>query len=74
MYFLEDKMKKMVLFCRRHDLGRSIAFAQASVGAYTTLEEPLAKQLFEQFEEENNIKVQLAATGRWRGWKPGSKP
>ncbi len=34
------------------------AWAQAqSVGAYTTLEEPLAKQLFDQFEKETAIKV-----------------
>ncbi len=32
--------------------------AQAqSVGAYTTLEEPLAKELFDQFEKETGIKV-----------------
>ena len=35
----------------------TLAFGQASVGAYTTLEEPLAKQLFEQFEKDNSIKV-----------------
>ena len=35
----------------------TLALAEGSVGAYTTLEEPLAKQLFEQFEKETNIKV-----------------
>lgn len=35
-----------------------LAAAQAkSVGAYTTLEEPLAKELFDQFEKETGIKV-----------------
>jgi iron(III) transport system substrate-binding protein len=33
------------------------AWAQNSVSAYTTLEEPLAKALFEQFEKETGIKV-----------------
>jgi iron(III) transport system substrate-binding protein len=32
-------------------------WAQNSVSAYTTLEEPLAKGLFEQFEKETGIKV-----------------
>ncbi len=36
----------------------ALAGAQAkSVGAYTTLEEPLAKQLFDQFEKETGIHV-----------------
>ena len=35
----------------------TLALAEGSVGAYTTLEEPLAKQLFEQFEKETSIKV-----------------
>ena len=35
----------------------TLALADGSVGAYTTLEEPLAKQLFEQFEKETSIKV-----------------
>ena len=49
-------MKKIVLFA----LGvssASLAFAQQSVGAYTTLEEPHAKQLFERFEKDTGIKV-----------------
>ena len=38
----------------------ALAFASAqaqSVGAYTTLEEPLAKQLFDQFEKDTGIHV-----------------
>jgi iron(III) transport system substrate-binding protein len=35
----------------------SFALAQNSVSAYTTLEEPLAKALFTQFEAETGIKV-----------------
>ena len=49
-------MKKLVLFA----LGvssASLAFAQQSVAAYTTLEEPHAKQLFERFEKDTGIKV-----------------
>ena len=49
-------MKRLVLFA----LGMTsaaLAIGQGSVGAYTTLEEPMAKQLFEQFEKETQIKV-----------------
>lgn len=49
-------MKKLALFAFGIT-SATLAFAQSSVGAYTTLEEPLAKQLFEQFEKETNIKV-----------------
>jgi len=38
-------------------LAAGLAMAQTSVSAYTTLEEPLAKALFELFEKETNIKV-----------------
>ena len=51
-------MKKMVLFAVGMTTA-ALAFGQASVGAYTTLEEPLAKQLFELFEKENNINCLL---------------
>jgi iron(III) transport system substrate-binding protein len=34
-----------------------MVMAQNSVSAYTTLEEPLAKELFEQFERETGIRV-----------------
>ena len=37
--------------------GRDQAAAQNSVSAYTTLEEPLARELFEQFERETGIRV-----------------
>ncbi|UYP00570.1 ABC transporter substrate-binding protein [Oceanotoga sp. DSM 15011] len=33
-------------------------FANEKVGAYTTLEEPLAKELFDEFERETGIKVE----------------
>ena len=49
-------MKKFILFAVAVT-SSALALGQASVGAYTTLEEPMAKQLFEQFEKENNIKV-----------------
>ncbi len=38
-------------------LAASFAAAQNSVSAYTTLEEPLAKALFEQFQKETGIAV-----------------
>jgi iron(III) transport system substrate-binding protein len=53
---VEIKMKKLALFAVGIT-SATLAFGQSSVGAYTTLEEPLAKQLFEQFEKETNIKV-----------------
>lgn len=49
-------MKKLALFAVGI-ASATLAFGQSTVGAYTTLEEPLAKQLFEQFEKETNIKV-----------------
>jgi iron(III) transport system substrate-binding protein len=45
-------MSLFVLF-----LAAGMAMAQNSVSAYTTLEEPLAKALFEQFQKETNITV-----------------
>jgi len=53
---VERKMKKLALFAVGIT-SATLAFGQSSVGAYTTLEEPLAKQLFEQFEKETSIKV-----------------
>ena len=49
-------MKKLALFAVGI-MSAALAYGQNSVGAYTTLEEPLAKQLFEQFEKETSIKV-----------------
>ena len=49
-------MKKAILFAVGMTTA-ALAFGQASVGAYTTLEEPMAKQLFDQFEKETKIKV-----------------
>jgi len=50
-------MKKLVSLAVGVATAATLAFGQQSVGAYTTLEEPLAKQLFEQFEKETGIKV-----------------
>jgi iron(III) transport system substrate-binding protein len=49
-------MKKTILFAFGMSCA-ALAFGQGSVGAYTTLEEPYAKQLFEAFEKESKIKV-----------------
>jgi iron(III) transport system substrate-binding protein len=38
-------------------LSATVVFAQNTVSAYTTLEEPLAKELFEQFQKETGIAV-----------------
>ncbi len=38
-------------------LAASLSFAQGKVGVYTTLEEPLAKELFELFQKETGIQV-----------------
>jgi iron(III) transport system substrate-binding protein len=54
---MEDDMKKLVALAICLLLGAVFAFGQQSVGAYTTLEEPLAKQLFDQFEKQTGIKV-----------------
>ena len=51
-------MKKSIVFGLVLAAATSFAWAQAqSVGAYTTLEEPLAKQLFDQFEKDTAIHV-----------------
>jgi iron(III) transport system substrate-binding protein len=50
-------MKKLLALAAGMAISATLAFGQQSVGAYTTLEEPLAKQLFEQFEKETGIKV-----------------
>ena len=49
-------MKKLALFALGMTTA-SLAFGQQSVAAYTTLEEPHAKQLFERFEKDTGIKV-----------------
>jgi iron(III) transport system substrate-binding protein len=52
-------MKKFVLLLAiALCVSAGVLFAQQSVGAYTTLEEPLAKQLFDQFTKETGITVQ----------------
>jgi len=50
-------MKKVLLTLLVLAVAGGAAFAQQSVNAYTTVEEPLAKQLFDQFEKETGIKV-----------------
>jgi iron(III) transport system substrate-binding protein len=50
-------MKKVLLFLVSLAMVAAIGFAEESVNAYTTVEEPLAKQLFDQFEKETGIKV-----------------
>ena len=47
-------MKKLALFALGMTTA-SLAFGQQSVAAYTTLEEPHAKQLFERFEKDTGI-------------------
>lgn len=50
-------MKRYAALIALFALVISFAAAQATVSAYTTLEEPLAKALFEKFEAETGIKV-----------------
>ncbi len=50
-------MKRSVLVLALVALAASFAVAQQTVSAYTTLEEPLAKALFDKFEAERGIKV-----------------
>jgi iron(III) transport system substrate-binding protein len=49
-------MKKSLVIGLALAAAGALSWAQ-SVGAYTTLEEPLAKQLFDQFEKETSIHV-----------------
>jgi iron(III) transport system substrate-binding protein len=50
-------MKRFLIAVMVLALAASMGFAQNSVSAYTTLEEPLAKELFEQFQKETGIAV-----------------
>ena len=51
-------MKKFIsLFFVLFIIAAGMVMAQNSVSAYTTLEEPLAKELFEQFERETGVRV-----------------
>jgi iron(III) transport system substrate-binding protein len=54
---LEVFMKRFVAIIFFLLLVSSVVWAQNSVSAYTTLEEPLAKALFEQFQKETGITV-----------------
>jgi len=50
-------MKKVLIALLVLAFAAGAVFAQQSVSAYTTVEEPLAKQLFDQFEKETGIRV-----------------
>jgi iron(III) transport system substrate-binding protein len=50
-------MKKIVSLLFVLLLVAGMVMAQNSLSAYTTLEEPLAKELFEQFERETGVRV-----------------
>jgi len=50
-------MKRLSLVVMVLLLAASLSFAQGKVGVYTTLEEPLAKELFELFQKETGIQV-----------------
>ncbi len=50
-------MKRFSLVIALACAALSFAAAQQTVSVYTTLEEPLAKELFAQFETETGIKV-----------------
>ena len=51
-------MKKFALSLMAVMLLVSCAFGAETVKAYTTMEEPLAKALFDAFEAETGIKVE----------------
>lgn len=53
----EDSMKRIALVAMVLLLGVTLAFGQQKVGVYTTLEEPLAKELFDLFQKETGIQV-----------------
>ena len=50
-------MKRILALLAVLLLATGFAFAQAKVGVYTTLEEPLAKELFDLFQKETSIQV-----------------
>ena len=50
-------MKRIVAMLAILACATTIAFAQQKVGVYTTLEEPLAKELFDLFQKETGIQV-----------------
>jgi iron(III) transport system substrate-binding protein len=55
--FMEVFMKRFICVLFVLLIATGLVMAQNSVTAYTTLEEPLAKALFEQFTRETNITV-----------------
>ncbi len=56
-YLQEVFMKRVLIVGFVLLLGVTMAFGQQKVGAYTTLEEPLAKELFDEFQKETGIVV-----------------
>jgi len=50
-------MKKIFLVLFVLLIAAGMAMAQTTLSAYTTLEEPLAKEIFEEFEKETGIRV-----------------
>ncbi|MCE5257311.1 MAG: ABC transporter substrate-binding protein [Spirochaetaceae bacterium] len=50
-------MKRIVAMLAVLVCATTLAVAQQKVGVYTTLEEPLAKELFDQFQKETGIQV-----------------
>jgi len=62
-------MKRIVAILAVLACVTTVAFAQQKVGVYTTLEEPLAKELFDQISEGNWHSGQLAAAFRRRSRK-----
>lgn len=50
-------MKRVIIVAFVLLLGVTMVFGQQKVGAYTTLEEPLAKELFDEFQKETGIVV-----------------
>ena len=51
-------MKKIIFAVVCVMMFASMAFSAEKVKAYTTMEEPLAKALFDEFEKETGIKVE----------------
>jgi len=55
--FSEVKMKRLLTLFVVLVLATGFVTAQQKVGVYTTLEEPLAKELFDQFQKETGIQI-----------------
>lgn len=55
--FTEVYMKRLFTLALVLVMATGMVFAQQKVGVYTTLEEPLAKELFDLFQKETGIQV-----------------